>query len=90
LDEIIQAYGKPDLLFNTAYKVVGILDLIWKLHGFVYSTKLSTPGSEIKAATCGGSIIYFPVGTSLQNIHGIFADISSNDQFVPWHGYGSY
>lgn len=90
LDEIIGAYGEPDYLYLRAYQVIDVVDLIWQSYGFIYENRLASPSEGIAEATCGGRIVQFPVGTAFQNIPTPDFMAASEDDFVPWTGYGRY
>lgn len=91
LHEIINAYGEPDyLLLHEAYKSLGVVILMWQSQGFTYDAKLESPGGTITKDTCNGTLIQFPVGTSCQDIQSVYLVSGSDDDCVPWSGYGRY
>jgi hypothetical protein len=90
LHEILSAYGEPDYLLSpTVFKTSGEVSLIWEKHGFLYETKVSSPGEPITADVCGGGLTLFPVGTPFDSIPSHY-EFSLDRAVVPWTGYGHY
>lgn len=90
LGEIVDAYGQPDYLFLPAYEAVGTVDLIWKSSGFMFEVQGGSPDKPITDNTCNGGVVQFAAGTPFQQIPSPYFMFATDDNFVPWTGYGHY
>jgi hypothetical protein len=90
LGEIIDAYGEPDYLNQTAYESYKTLDLLWQDKGFVFERGLPSPSVEITSRICGGELKLFQVGIPMNDIPSLYFMRSEPDDFTEWTGYGKY